>query len=284
MMAAPTPSIEGPAMISSPNATVAVAVADAICTITLDRPERLNAIDRDMAQALGAVTAAAAEDAAIRAVVVRGAGDHFMAGGDLAFFKTWLDEATDRSAQRDRFEGFVREVHPSIMALRDMRKPVIAGVQGAVAGFGVSLMLACDLVVASDDATFTLAYSLIGTSPDGSSTHSLPRIVGLKRAFEIALLADRFGAAEAREWGLINRVVPAAELDGAVAELAGRLAAGPTHAYGNTKALLNATFDRPLEDQLDAEAASFADCAVTDDFAEGIAAFLAKRSPKFEGR
>ncbi len=271
-------------MISSPNPTVDVAVSDAICTITLNRPERLNAIDRDMAQALGAVTGAAADDAAIRAVVVRGAGEHFMAGGDLAFFKSWLDEGADRSQQRDRFENFVREVHPTILALRDMRKPVIAGVHGAVAGFGVSLMLACDLVVAAEDAVFTLAYSLIGASPDGSSTHMLPRMVGLKRAFEIALLADRFGAVEAREWGLVNRVVPAAGLDDAIAELAARLAAGPTHAYGNTKALLNATYDRPLQAQLDAEAASFADCAVSEDFAEGIAAFLDKRAARFKGR
>ncbi len=271
-------------MISSPNPTVDVQTADGVCTITLNRPERLNAIDRDLAAALVHVTAAAGDDETIRAVVVRGTGDHFMAGGDLAFFKTWLDEDTDRSHQRDRFEGFVREAHPSILALREMRKPVIAGVQGAVAGFGVSLMLACDLVVAAEDAVFTLAYSLIGTSPDGSSTHMLPRVVGLKRAFEMMLLADRFGAAEAHEWGMINGVVPAAELDGAVAELAARLAAGPTHAYGNTKALLNATFDRPLEEQLDAEAANFADCAVTEDFAEGITAFLEKRAARFTGR
>ncbi len=271
-------------MISSPNPTVAVAVADGVCTITLDRPERLNAIDRDMAVALAAVTGAAADEPSVRAVVVRGAGEHFMAGGDLAFFKAWLDDDDDRSRRRDRFEAFVREVHPTIVALRAMEKPVIAAVHGAVAGFGVSLMLACDLVVAAEDAVFTLAYSLIGTSPDGSSTHTLPRIVGLKRAFEIALLAERFDAAQAREWGLVNRVVPQAEFDSAVAELAARLAQGPTHAYANTKALLNATYDRSLEEQLDAEAASFADCAVSEDFAEGIAAFLDKRSPRFKGR
>ena len=108
-------------MISSPNPTVDVHTSDSVCTITLDRPERLNAIDRDMAAALAHVTAAAGEDETVRAVVVRGAGDHFMAGGDLAFFKTWLDEGADRSHQRDRFEGFVREVHPTILALRDMR-------------------------------------------------------------------------------------------------------------------------------------------------------------------
>lgn len=271
-------------MISSPNSTVDVQCLGGVCTITLDRPERLNAIDRDMAAALAAVTAAAGNDETIRAVVIRGAGDNFMAGGDLALFKTWLEEGADRSHQRDRFEGFVREVHPTILALREMRKPVIAGIQGTVAGFGISLMLVCDLVVAAEDAVFTLAYSLIGTSPDGSSTYMLPRIVGLKRAFEIALLADRFGTAEAREWGLVNRVVPAAELDDAVAKLAARLAAGPTHAYGNTKALLNSTFDRPLEEQLDAEAASFADCSMSEDFAEGITAFLDKRAAQFKGR
>ena len=165
-----------------------------------------------------------------------------------------------------------------------MGKPVIAGVQGAVAGFGISLMLACDLVVATEAAVFTLAYSLIGTSPDGSSTYMLPRMVGLKRALEIALLADRFGSAEAREWGLVNWAVPAAELDDTIAKLATRLAVGPTHAYRNTKALLNASFDRSLEEQLDAEAASFADCAVSEDFAEGSAAFLDKRATLFKGR
>ena len=271
-------------MITSPNSTVDVQLSGGVCTITLNRPERLNAIDRDMATALATVTAAARDDETIRAVVVRGAGDHFMAGGDLAFFKTWLDDGADRSHQRDRFEGFVREVHPTILALREMGKPVIAGVQGAVAGFGISLMLACDLVVAAEDAVFTLAYSLIGTSPDGSSTYMLPRMVGLKRALEIALLADRFGSAEARERGLVNWAVPAAELDDTIAKLATRLAVGPTHAYRNTKALLNASFDRSLEEQLDAEAASFADCAVSEDFAEGIAAFLDKRATLFKGR
>ena len=271
-------------MIRSPNDTVDAALADGVCTITLARPQSLNAIDGDMATALQAVTEAAAGDGAIRCVVIRGAGDHFMAGGDIAAFRAWLDEIPDGEDRRAHFESFVHRVHPTVRAIRGMPKPVIAAVHGAVAGFGMSLMSACDLAVASDSAFFTLAYCHIGVSPDGSSTYTLPRTVGLKRAFEMAYLGERFGAEEAKAMGLVNRVVADAEFDAAVDGLAQCLAAGPTRAYANAKALLNASSGRSLEDQLSAEAAAFADCAAGEDFAEGIAAFVEKRTPSFAGR
>ena len=271
-------------MIESPNPTVEASVDGGVCTLTLNRPDALNALDRDMAAALVAVTRAAGADGGVRAVLIRGAGAHFMAGGDIKTFSGWLAELPDRSERRGRFESFIHEVHPCILAIADMPKPVLACVRGAVAGFGMSLMMACDMALASEDSTFTLAYCHIGASPDGSSTYMLPRAVGGKRAFEIACLGERFGAGEAREIGLVNRVVPAGELDAEAAGLAARLAAGPTLAYARTKALLNASPHRTLDDQLAAEAAAFGECAATEDFAEGLAAFLAKRAARFTGR
>ena len=255
-----------------------------ICTITLNRPKALNALDLAMVKALGQVIPAVADDASIRVVVLRGAGDHFMAGGDVKWFKGNIDAEPDKQVIRREFEKFIHEVHVIVTALRRMRKPVVASVQGAVAGFGVSVVLACDMAIAADNAMFTLAYCHIGTSPDGGSTYSLPRTVGMKRAFEIALLGDRFDAAAAREAGLVNRVVPAASLEKETAKLAMRLALGPTHAYGNTKELLNLSFHNTLEAQLAAEARNFADCATTRDFAEGVTAFTEKRMPQFTGK
>ena len=142
-------------------------------------------------------------------------------------------------------------------------------------------MLACDMVLAAEDAFFTLAYCHLGTAPDGGSTYALPRTVGLKRAFEIALLGDRFDARTALDAGLINRVVAQTDLQAETDKLAERLASGPATAYAQTKALLNASLHRSLEDQLQAEKQAFADCAVTEDFAEGVAAFSEKRPPRF---
>ena len=271
-------------MTTSPNQTVLAETKDGICTITLNRPEALNALEHDMVAALGAVTGAAREDETVRAVVITGAGDHFMAGGDIKTFKSWVDAEPDKAALGQKIEGFVHTVHPTVRNLREMEKPVIASVRGSVAGFGMSLMLACDLVVAADDAVFTLAYCHIGQSPDGGSTYALPRTVGLKHAFEIACLGDRFGPEEAKAFGLINRVVAEADLESETAKLAARLANGPTRAYASTKALLNASLHRGLEDQMAAEAAAFGDGATTADFEEGLTAFVEKHPPSFKGR
>ena len=255
-------------------------VADGVATLTLNRPQALNALDSTMAEALGARVVEIENDPAVRAVVLAGAGGHFMAGGDLKWFQGFLEKPA--AEKRRLFEVFVREgAHRSVLALRRMPKPVIASVRGAAAGFGLSLVLASDLALASENAVFTLAYVNIGTSPDGGSTHALVRAVGMKRAMEIALLGERFDAKRALALGIVNRVVPEGELDRATAALARRLAAGPAEALGRTKALINASWDASLAEQLDAEAASFAACAAGADFAEGIRAFVEKRPAKF---
>ncbi len=255
--------------------------AGPIATLTLNRPEALNTLDYPMMDALVEATSAIAADDTLRVVVVRGAGRHFMAGGDIQTFAGELDRpGEERTA---RFKEIVDRVHVAIENLHRMPHPVICGVQGAVAGFGLSLMNACDLVVATDDAYFASAYRNIGLTPDGGGSFALPRLVGSRRATEIMLLAERFDAQRALEWGLVNRVVKAAELDTAVAAMARSIAQGPVKAMRNAKQLLRASLDNSLSTQLAAEAASFGACAGTDDFVEGIRAFLAKRPARFGG-
>ena len=257
-------------------------VRDAVATLTLNRPQALNALDLAMIDALAEASARAAFDREVRAVVLRGAGEHFMAGGDLKWFREQL--ALPPAERQARFSRLIGAVHASIEQLKTMEKPVVASVQGAVAGFGLSLMMAADLALAADDAYFTLAYCRIGLSPDGGATWSLPRLVGLRRAMEIALLGDRFDAARAGELGLVNRIVPRAQLADETAALAARLAAGPTAALARTKALLNASFTQPLSAQLVGEQHAFAACGAEPDFAEGLAGFFEKRPANFSGR
>ncbi len=256
------------------------ATRDAVSTITLNRPAALNALNRELTLALRDAVFAAEQDPQVRCVVIRG-GEHFMAGGDLKWFDELL--ATLSAAEiRVQFEGFIHEVHALILSLRRMPKPVVASVSGAAAGFGMSLMMACDLALAADNAYFTLAYTLIGATPDGGSTYALPRIVGQKKAMEIALLGERFDAATAERLGLVNRVVPAGALEAETQKLAARLAAGPTTAYGRTKALINRSLETSLETQLQREAEFFAQSAAEPDFAAGIKAFIEKRKPQWQ--
>jgi len=260
-------------------AAVQTATVGGVRTLTLNRPAALNALNQDLAVGLRDAVLAAEQDPSVRCLVIRG-GQSFMAGGDLK----WFDElARSRAPKENRieFERFASEVHTVIVSLRRMPKPVLASVRGAAAGFGMSLMMACDLVIAADNAYFSLAYCLIGASPDGGSTFALPRIVGAKKAMEIALLAERFDAATAERLGLVNRVVPAGSLDDETAELAARLAAGPTAVLGRTKQLLNASLNSSLESQLQREAEAFAQSASEPAFAEGVRAFIEKRKPQW---
>jgi 2-(1,2-epoxy-1,2-dihydrophenyl)acetyl-CoA isomerase len=252
---------------------------DSVAFITLNRPTALNALDRAMIDGLTKATAQAVADPTVRVIVIRGAGDHFMAGGDLKWFREEID--SPHADLEGHFRHTIDSVHSAILTLRNTGKPVIVAVRGAVAGFGLSLMLAGDFALAADNAYFTLAYCHIGLSPDGGATWSLPRQIGLRKATELALLGDRFDADAAADMGLINRVVPLANLDVEAEALAARLARGPALALARTKALLQGSFAQSLEQQLAAESCAFAECAVEPDFPEGLAAFAAKRKPSF---
>lgn len=260
-------------------APVLLARDGAVATLTLNRPDALNALDDAMVEALVAMSAEVAGDNATHVLVLRGAGKHFMAGGDIRLFAQSLEQ--DAAARAREFQRLADRIHAAIETLARMPQPVIACVRGAAAGFGLSLMNACDLVFASDDAYFASAYLTLGVTPDGGGTYWLPRIVGSRKAAEIMLLGERLSAAAALELGLINRIVPGTELDAAVDAAARHLAAGPQHAVRGAKRLLRQSSAASLSAQLAAEAASFGACAGTADFAEGVRAFLAKRPPRF---
>jgi len=262
-------------------ATVLVDRQAAIATLTLNRPASLNTLDFTMMDDIVAATTALAADPEVRVVIVRGAGKHFMAGGDLRSFAERLDGPPEQ--RRAEYERILGALHASIEHLHRMPAIVVAQVRGAVAGFGLSLMCACDLAVAADDAYFTTAYRHIALTPDGGATWTLPRIVGLRKALELLLLAERVDAAEAQRLGLVNRVVAPDALDATVAALAQSLATGPRLALANAKRLARQSLDCTLAEQLRAEAISFAQCAATPDFVEGIRAFLEKRPARFGG-
>jgi 2-(1,2-epoxy-1,2-dihydrophenyl)acetyl-CoA isomerase len=263
-------------------AHVLLDVKDGIARLTLNRPQQLNALNEALGRELIDLTGRIEHDPAVRCVVLQGAGDHFCAGGDITMFRE-LAKQPPRERQRHERE-FLHGIHVAILSLAEMPKPVLARVQGAAAGIGLSFVLLADLAIAADDAKFTLAYNQIGLSPDGSSSYFLPRTVGLKKAMEIAFLGERFDAKTALSLGIVNRVVPRAELDAAVEAMAQRLAAGATQAIGRTKALFRRSSRASLADQLAAEVEHFAASAATDDFVEGANAFLEKRPPRFKGR
>ena len=247
----------------------------AVATLRFSRPGALNAINVPMAQALLAAVRQLAADASVRAVVLCGAGKGFMAGGD---------QATLRANPVQGAADLLGPLNEAVQVLATMNAPVIAKVHGVAAGAGLSLMLQADFVIAAEGTRFNLAYINLGTSCDVGASWALPRLVGLRNALEIALLGDTLTASDALRLGLVNRVVPAEHLDTAAAALIDRIAHGPTLAYGATKRLMRASFDRDLDTQLIAETAAFAGCAATQDMRAGIEAFFEKKTPVFEGR
>jgi 2-(1,2-epoxy-1,2-dihydrophenyl)acetyl-CoA isomerase len=261
------------------NDAVLLAREGPVATLTLNRPAAMNVLDIAMVDALIPATAAIAADPSVRVLVVCGAGKHFMAGGDIRTFARETGRPPDERARE--FQNLVERVHIVVETLARMPQPVVARVQGAVAGFGMSLMNACDLAIASDDAYFAAGYRQIGITPDGGGTWSLPRIVGQRRALEILLLGERFDAARAHAIGLVNRVVPLKDLDAAVGAVVRTLIEGPRDALAGTKRLVRGSVDHSLTEHLVAEAVSFGRMAATDDFVEGVSAFLEKRPARF---
>jgi len=259
------------------SAVVLLSVERGVATISLNRPQVLNAMDGEMMQLLRPIAESVQNDPAVRTVVVRGEGPAFMAGGDVSVFHSYLQELPELIVR------WGREMHFAFLALRRMGKPVLASVHGAVAGAGFSLMCAADLVIAAADTRFTLAYANIGASPDGGSTHFLPRLLGYRKAMELALLPERFDAETARSIGLVNWVVAGDKLAEETAKIALRLAGGPTKAYAEAKRLMNQSLATSIETQMEEELFAFARCARTRDFAEGVEAFLKKRKPRFTG-
>ena len=248
--------------------------ATGVVTLTLCRPEKKNAIDARMWDELIAVLPDVAGRAEDRVLVLTGAGDAFCSGADLG------DESRTRRHQLLRMHHFNRVA----LALHQLPKPVIAKVNGIAAGAGLNLALGCDLIVASDRARFSEIFVRRGLSIDLGGSWLLPRLVGLHRAKELALLADIVSAQEAERMGLVNRVVPHDELDAFVADWAERLAAGPPLALAMTKRLLNNAFAGGLAEALEAEGMAQSVNAASADTREAIAAFFDKRTPRFEGR
>lgn len=256
--------------------------SDGIAWVTLNEPEVRNALSPELRAQFVERIPSLEFDESVRCVVIRGAGSHFMAGGDIRIMRQRLQMET-KERSRTIVSG-LHDIHHAIFALRRMPKPVIASVQGAAAGFGLSLVAATDLAIAADDAVFTLAYCHIGASPDGGSSYFLGRTLGMKQQMELAFLGDRFGAEKAKELGIVNFVTPVANLAAETDKLARRLAAGPTKAYANAKALFNASGHLSMETQLQMEASMIANSMATDDHREGVNAFLDKRKPNFSGR
>lgn len=248
---------------------------DAVAVLRLNRPDRLNTIDDELAAGLLDGLRAAAADPAVRAVLLCGAGCSFMAGADLMAFQADMNAAPQTAAR------LIDSLHESLRLIRAMPKPVVAAVQGPVAGGGLGLALACDLAVAAKDAVFVSAYTRIGTSPDAGTTWSLTHLVGARRALELIWLNERIDAAAALRLGLVNAVVPNIELQTAALALAHRLATGAPGASAAVKRLVGDAPTATFAAQLDRERLSFIERAATAEFQEGVTAFLEHREPQF---
>lgn len=266
-------------MAAAPTPPVRAEIAAGVGTITLDRPERLNAFNLELAQGcLDALRAFAADDA-VRVVVLRGAGRVFSAGGDVVEMLEHVRAGVDRAAF---FREPLTKFNHLVMALRRHPKPVIAAVHGAVAGVAFNVMLATDLRLAHEDTRFSQAFIKLGLSPDGGGSWSLRRALGHARAAELTLLPTELDARQAVAWGLVNWAVSGEELEAKLAAVTAALVAAPAEALRRTKALLTRPDDLALSAHMETERYAQIDNAASADFEEGLSAFIAKRPPKFD--
>jgi 2-(1,2-epoxy-1,2-dihydrophenyl)acetyl-CoA isomerase len=261
--------------------TVNVRREQGAVTIELNRPQALNAWNAQLGADLLAAVRAVAADETVRAVVITGAGRGFSSGADLRDVGGGL---TTPDGRPDTYRTLTERYHPIMKAIREMPKPVLASVNGPAVGIGCSLALCCDLIVAAQSAYFLLAFVNIGLVPDGGSSLFVPTRVGMARAMELSMLGERLPAERALEWGLINRVVADEQLAGETAELAARLASGPTLSYAGAKRQLNNWLYARMDEQLELEARLQQESAGSADFIEGATAFAQRRAPRFTGR
>lgn len=257
--------------------TLSFSLAHGIARLTLNRPDAGNAVDFDLARALAAAAVRCDSDPAIRAVVLTGAGRLFCAGGDARLFASAGDRAGELLSE------LADILHRAVARFARMRKPMVTLVNGPAAGAGLSLALCADVVLAARSAHFTAAYGAIGLTPDGGMTWLLPRLVGLRRAQEILITNRRIAASEAETMGLVTRAVDDTALESEGARVAEALAQAATGAVGATRALLLESFDNGLEVQLEKEARAIAAAGAGPECREGLAAFLGKRKPDFQG-
>ena len=256
---------------------VVVDIGKGVATLRLNDPGSMNALSVSMGADFDEAMDLLVADPSIRALVITGTGRGFSAGGDVQAF---YDK---RDAPTETMQAVLDGLHGSVSKLLTAPFPTIAAINGVVAGAGMGLAMATDLAVAVDSAVFTMAYTGIGVSPDGSSTFFLPRLVGSRRAMELILTNRVLSAHEALDMGIVNQVVPEDEFDAAIVRVAGKLAKGPTLAYVRARELLMSSYRNDPFTQMDAEAASILAAASTDDFYEGISAFIEKRRPGFTG-
>lgn len=258
---------------------LAVARRSGVLTVTLARPDVLNSVNARMAEELKAVLDEAAADGAVRAVLLTATGRAFCAGQDLAEMLP-----ADGAPARDLGEVVARQYNPVVLRIRTLEKPVVCAVNGVAAGAGANIAFACDLIVASESATFIQSFSKIGLIPDSGGTFLLPRIIGMQRAAALTMLGDKLDATTAKAWGLVYDVVPSVALADSAFALARRLAESPTRALGLIKRGLNAGTHNDLATQLAFEESLQREAGETADYAEGVRAFVEKRKPVYEGR
>lgn len=263
---------------ASPFRTMTLDVADGVATVTLNRPEVGNAFDVAMTDDILELSTRLARDPDVRCVLLRAKGP-FTVGGDMRFLGPMDD--TERAATLHRMIG---DYHVALERLASLDAPLVAAINGSAGGGGLGLVGAADIAIAADDAAFALGYAALGMTSDGANSWYLPRLIGLRRAQQMYLLNRRLTAAEALEWGLVTEVVPAGSADARAAEIAARIAAGPTRAFAGMRRLLRDSYDNSLRDQLAAELREVDEIARTADISEGMSAFAARRRPEFRGR
>ena len=251
----------------------------AVARITFNRPAARNAVNPAMIAAMHAFLRGIEHDPGVRCIVLAGAGEHFMAGGDVLGFREALQKGS--AERREEFESRVKSAAPLFIQLARMPQPIVARVRGAVAGAAVGFVAGSDLAICGESALFIVAHVHIGASPDGSTSYYLPRMVGVRKAKELAMLGERLSARDALELGLVNRVVADADLERVTEELVARIVAAPATSVRRVKQLMDRSLSNSLEQQLQLEAESFADCAATEDFVEGVTAFADKRKAQF---